>query len=36
MHELNNVLHFLGTGVYHAATQIGDEEWAYGFCQPLG
>eukprot|EP00435_Cladocopium_sp_Y103_P026499 s624_g6.t1 len=34
MHDLNNVLHMIGTGVYHASTQIGEEsEWAYGFCE---
>lgn len=26
MHDLNNVLHMIGTGVYHASTQIGDQE----------
>ena len=36
MHDLNNVLHMIGTGVYHASTQIGeDAEWAYGFCEML-
>ncbi|CAK9060046.1 Desumoylating isopeptidase 1 homolog (DeSI-1) (Polyubiquitinated substrate transporter) (POST) [Durusdinium trenchii] len=33
MHDLNNVLHMIGTGVYHASTQIGDQEWAYGYCE---
>lgn len=34
MHDLNNVLHMIGTGVYHASTQIGEDvEWAYGFCE---
>jgi len=34
MHDLNNVLHLIGTGVYHASTQLGEErEWAYGFCE---
>ncbi len=36
MHDLNNVLHLIGTGVYHASTQLGEErEWAYGFCEML-
>ena len=26
MHDLNNVLHLIGTGVYHASTQMGDQE----------
>jgi hypothetical protein len=37
MHDLNNVLHMIGPGVYHASTQIGEDvEWAYGFCEMLG
>ncbi|OLQ11877.1 DeSI-like protein [Symbiodinium microadriaticum] len=46
MDFLNNVLYLVGTGVYHAGTQIGKEvEWAYGYtpkgsgvfhCEPKG